>query len=128
MSNELTNNNLNDVDQQTVERLRASKDAFERKIKTSGERAGIDYVGQKANYEELQRLDRWYDSIDCIGTATDGWRFVDVASVMSGDDGSERDIENDLRLQHGDDIDDQNWFAAFIEGAVTKFNELKASI
>ena len=117
-----------DEEQQAIEIMRESETDYEGELIHRGESAGCNYVLLNPDFRKLRCLERWYDSVDRLCTAIDGWNFRNVASLMAGNDGTEGDIEDKLRQEYGDVIDEETWIVGFIEGAVTKFNELKLKL
>lgn len=107
----------------TIQRLRASKEKYEAGLAASGERAGADYV-RGASYGELKRLVRWADKTDDVYFDS----FYQVACIMSGEDVCAKDIDKILREEHGDDIDEMSWINGFIDGVVSALNELEPKL
>jgi len=118
---------MNEEDEKAVARLKESKAKAMEGLHEAGEIAGQAYVQRHADWEELDRLQRWNES---LGTDRDGVlddiSFRQVADEMDEDTGA--DIENFVREVNGDDIDQPEWAKGFISGALSKFEELKPAI
>ncbi len=109
-----------DEEQIAIEKLRKSAAEFEDDLYCRGISAGVRYVLAVADYGHLRRLERWYDS------NTDGDRTIRrIVRVMTGGDGSHREVEEVIRQSGDPDIDEKIWVSGFVDGAVKKFNELK---
>lgn len=121
---------MTEDDDKVVERLRQSKAQSETDIKRKGENAGRIFVDWKQLWPELARLQRWYAQLN----PEDPWNGVgdvnirDIAKIMVGENGSEDDIVVELSGTYGDEFELKNtrWVKGFVEGAVGRFEELKA--
>jgi hypothetical protein len=109
-----------DEEQIAIERLRRSAAAFEDDLYCRGISAGVRYVLAVADYGHLRRLERWY----YFNTDADWNTIRRVVDVMTGGDGSCREVEDVIRQAGDPDIDERLWVTGFVHGAVNKFNEL----
>lgn len=109
-----------------VARLKESKAKAMQQLFKDGEIAGAKYV-QHAEWEELDRLERWNESLDTNrDVVLDAICFREVADEM--DENAGDDIESSARKANGNDIDKPMWVKGFIEGALSKFDELKPEL
>jgi hypothetical protein len=118
-----------DVRSRGVARLRASKLKSTDSLYSAGEVAGATYVLGRAEFQEMERLCTWNDKANSYGGEGMGQiAFYDLAKVLAGDDGTERDIAEEMKENYGVDIDQRSWLEGFIKGALGKFDELKAEL
>jgi len=108
-----------------IARLRASKQAATDQLFQQGQRAGIAYV-EVAEWEELERLDRFWDELPSYGLPDD-YSIGQLAVVMDGD-GDARETEDYLREKYGSVVDRASWIHGFCTGAIKKYNELRSKI
>jgi hypothetical protein len=120
---------VTNVEEKALARLKASKLGATDEMYRDGELAGATYVLREAEFREMERLERWHDR---LGTNADAvmsqLSFLAVAGVMTGEDGAERDIEDQMRKNHGDEIDEELWLGGFIDGALKKYAELSSKL
>ena len=75
----------------------------------------------------MDRLERWNESLDTNrDVVLDAICFREVADEM--DENAGDDIESSARKANGNDIDKPMWVKGFIEGALSKFDELKPEL
>ena len=118
---------MTEADEKAVARLKESKAKAMEGLYEAGEIAGQTYVQRHADWDELDRLQRWNESLGMNrDVVLDDISFNDVAQEMAPDAGA--DIENFLREINGDDIDQPEWVKGFVPGALSKFEELKPAI
>lgn len=124
MTNEETTNNGPEAI--TLNRLRATRTQYESGLKQFGSNVGETFVMVTSDYGHLRRLQRWVAEVGC--EQENPSTFQGVAKIMSNADGSEKDLEKDMRKECGSDIDEPEWIAGFIEGALAKFEELEPKL
>ncbi len=121
--------NITDVQEKAIARLKASKLKATDARYRAGEVAGAIYLLHRAEFSEMERLERWNDTcgndrLQVIGQMT----FRKLAAVMTNEDGTEDDIDAEMRRTNGDDINDEEWLEGFIDGALGKYCELKGQL
>ena len=107
-------------------RLRATRTRYEAELKQSGSRAGKRFAMNQADYAQLKRLQRWETEAGCDPEHFQN--FHALAKVLTDRDGSEKDLEKEMREECGNDIDEPVWIAGFIEMALAKFEELESKL
>lgn len=118
---------MSDVNIEAIKRLQESKAKSVQKLFTSGEAAGERYVLNHADWLELDRLQRWSDSLGPDRSLLlERIVFQQVANQMNENTGKE--ISDTLRERHGNVIDNPAWIEGFIVGATNKFEELKPGL
>ena len=118
---------MTDEDERAAARLKESKAKALEELFQAGEIAAANYVQHHANWAELDRLERWNESLGMDrDVVLDDLSFRQVADEMDEDAGG--DIENLVREKHGNDIDNPEWVKGFISGALSKFDDLKPKL
>lgn len=107
-------------------RLRTTRTKYESDLKQSGSRAGERFATINADYPQLKRLQRWSSEVGSDGEVPDD--FWALAKLVTNEDGSEKDLEKEMRRECGSDIDEPEWIAGFIETALAKFEELEPKL
>jgi len=110
----------------TLERLRATRTKYEADLKQSGSRAGERFAMSHADFAQLKRLQRWSTEVDSDAHHFTG--FGALAKLMTNADRSEKDLEKEMRRECGDDIDEPEWIAGFIEAVLEKFEEFEPKL
>ena len=109
-----------------VASLRTTRVAFEADLRERGSRAENNFVLVNPDFSELKRLQRWHEAVN--GDRSSINSFSDLAEIMTNGNGCGDDIEQQMREQHGSDIDETEWIDAFIEAALDQFSELEAKL
>lgn len=120
--------NVKDKNERAVARLRASKESGTNELYAKGELAGAEFAMDKAEYVQLERLERWYaaygrDFRQVLTTNQVG--IHDVIEALEGKDGDPKGVYDEWTEEYGPDIEDISWIDGFIGGAVNKFAEIK---
>lgn len=110
-----------------IARLKASKMRAIDRLFRQGEAAGAEYVLQKADFMELERLAQSYDH-GTLDLECGDYSFRSLAYVMRGGDGSESGLEGFMRKKYGDDIDQPKWMEGFVEGVIAKYHEIGSQL
>ena len=123
----MTNDNTTDSREgNTLARLRATRTRYEADLKKSGSRASERFAMINADYAQLKRLQRWSSEVGCDGQHLDN--FGALAAVLTNGDGSEKELERELREECGGDIDEPEWMNGFIDAALAKFEDIEPKL
>jgi hypothetical protein len=111
-------------EQRAIERLRASRQKLEADLQTHGKEAAIRFVlhdpcADAGCQRRLERAEKGEAPIQ---------DFFDLAKIISGAEGTERDWHADFKAKHGSDIDEPEWITGFIEGALNQFDALEKKL
>jgi predicted Zn-dependent peptidase len=118
---------MTEADERAAQRLKESKAKAINQLLNAGEVAGSRYVQHHADWGELDRLERWNESLGMNrDVVLDDISFRQVADEM--DENTAADIESFVRKANGGDIDNPVWVKGFVSGALTKFDELKPAL
>lgn len=107
-------------------KLRESQKEDEQQLVKSGHEAGRQYVLRNPRYAELRRLSSWQGSLGLdIHRVMDQMPLLTVAEIMTGDRDEAREIESELREDHGADVGEATWVVAFVDAVIETFAELQ---
>lgn len=113
-------------EENTLARLRATRTRYESEMNKSGSRAGERFATINADYAQLKRLQRWSGEVGSDGEVPGD--FSALAKLVTNEDGSEKDLEKEMRQECGGDIDEPEWITGFIETALAKFEEMEQKL
>jgi hypothetical protein len=122
---ELKAMNIKDEDKKAVARLRASKSKATDALYAKGERDGTKYALLKAEFMELERLDKY---VEGMGNASTEESLYSLSKVLAGDEGYDDDIRKNLQEYYGDDTQHESWVDGFIDGALKKYADISAEM
>jgi hypothetical protein len=111
-------------EQNAIDRLRQSREELAKRLRSVGEAAGRSFVLEDRGADAmcLRRLER-ADSLD-----PEFGCFHDLATILCGDNGAEREWQEQLKRKYGDEIEEPECIEGFLRGALEKFHELEAKL
>ena len=117
--------------QATIQRLKASKEAYAKEGAERGRNAGATWASQNAEYGELKLLDDNWQQVESCET-DDAFGAPGVFLGMIGMDVGRQDI-NEFWSNLGFEVNDPDqysaeWWDGFVEGALEVFQEVEDKI